>query len=129
MAQRIAAFVGLLLIVAGLIWGLMPFEAGSDRPDALLNRGPSSCSSALTGSDPDEIVGRQPCKREGRTRRGWALGIMAIGFTVGIGGVLVLQPAGAKPVAPTDGVGARSPDGQWWWDGERWLPLPPDQRP
>jgi hypothetical protein len=30
----------------------------------------------------------------------------------------------ADAVSPMSAVGIRSPDGRWWWDGRRWLPIP-----
>jgi hypothetical protein len=35
---------------------------------------------------------------------------------------------GARP-SPPPAYGLRSPDGRWWWDGQRWQPVPPPEPP
>ncbi len=40
-------------------------------------------------------------------------------------GVTVLTRGRAADPPRTTGYGARSPDGRWWWDGDRWQPVEP----
>jgi hypothetical protein len=51
--------------------------------------------------------------------------ILAMLVMVVVPVVFVVALTTRRSTPPPAAYGLRSPDGQWWWDGQRWLPVPP----
>jgi hypothetical protein len=103
-SQRLGVFVGLILVAAGLVWSLLPYQTRFPAGTAHI-----TCSPALLGGDARGTFARggldsdlrrnanDACSDRAVVRVGSGLGLGALGLVIAIGAVVLLgDPANER---------------------------------